>query len=151
MQCHPRIWTPALVRPNYKLNCVWCTVELKVIGNLECRIKFYREKNRGTSSIQLNILILQLTVQRGGTGLRNGYDREEEEGLGRDMTERRKRFKKGVWQRGGRGLRKGYDREEEEVQERGMTERRKRVKNGVWQRRGGRGLRKGYDREEVEK
>jgi hypothetical protein len=29
---------------NYKLNCVWCTVELKVIGNLECRIKFYREK-----------------------------------------------------------------------------------------------------------
>ncbi len=43
-QCHPRIWTPALVRPNYKLNCVWCTVELKVIGNLECRIKFYREK-----------------------------------------------------------------------------------------------------------
>ncbi len=31
-------------RPNYKLNCVWCTVELKVIGNLECRIKFYREK-----------------------------------------------------------------------------------------------------------
>ena len=44
MQCHPRIWTPALVRPNYKLNCVWCTVELKVIGNLECRIKFYREK-----------------------------------------------------------------------------------------------------------
>jgi hypothetical protein len=51
-----------VVRPNYKLNCVWCTVELKVIGNLECRIKFYREKNRGTSSIQLNILILQLTV-----------------------------------------------------------------------------------------
>jgi hypothetical protein len=33
-----------IVRPNYKLNCVWCTVELKVIGNLECRIKFYREK-----------------------------------------------------------------------------------------------------------
>jgi hypothetical protein len=23
---------------------VYCTVELKVIGNLECRIKFYREK-----------------------------------------------------------------------------------------------------------
>jgi hypothetical protein len=23
---------------------VWCTIELKVIGNLECRIKFYREK-----------------------------------------------------------------------------------------------------------
>ncbi len=44
MHCHPRIWTPALVRPNYKLNCVWCTVELKVIGNLECWIKFYREK-----------------------------------------------------------------------------------------------------------
>jgi hypothetical protein len=35
---------------------------LKVIGNLECRIKFYSKKNRGTSSIQLNILILQLTV-----------------------------------------------------------------------------------------
>ncbi len=33
-----------IVRPNYKLNCVWCTVELKVIENLECRIKFYREK-----------------------------------------------------------------------------------------------------------
>ncbi len=33
-----------MVRPNYKLNCVWCTVELKVIGNLEYRIKFYREK-----------------------------------------------------------------------------------------------------------
>jgi hypothetical protein len=33
-----------IVLPNYKLNCVWCTVELKVIGNLECRIKFYREK-----------------------------------------------------------------------------------------------------------
>ncbi len=33
-----------IVRPNYKLNCVWCTVELKVTGNLECRIKFYREK-----------------------------------------------------------------------------------------------------------
>ncbi len=25
-------------RPSYKLNCVWCTVEWKVIGNLECRI-----------------------------------------------------------------------------------------------------------------
>ncbi len=35
---------PIIVRPNYKLNCVWCIVELKVIGNLECRIKFYREK-----------------------------------------------------------------------------------------------------------
>jgi hypothetical protein len=45
-----------------KLNCVWCRVELKVVGNLECRIKFYRKKNRGTFSIQLNILILQLTV-----------------------------------------------------------------------------------------
>jgi hypothetical protein len=44
MQYHPRILTLALVRPHYKLNCVWCTVELKVIGNLECRIKFYREK-----------------------------------------------------------------------------------------------------------
>ncbi len=44
MQYHPRIWTLALVRPHYKLNCVWCTVELKVIGNLESRIKFYREK-----------------------------------------------------------------------------------------------------------
>ncbi len=64
IQCHPVIWTHALVRPNYKLNCVWCTVELKGIGNLECRIKFYREKNRGTSCIQLNILILQLTVHR---------------------------------------------------------------------------------------
>ncbi len=36
--------TCPIVRPNYKLNCVWCTVELKVIGNLECGIKFYREK-----------------------------------------------------------------------------------------------------------
>jgi hypothetical protein len=44
MQCHPVIWTHALVRPNQKLNWVWCTVELKVIGNLECRIKFYRGK-----------------------------------------------------------------------------------------------------------
>ncbi len=49
-------------RLNYKLNCVWCTVELKMVGNLDCRIKVYGEKNRGTSSIQLNILILQLTV-----------------------------------------------------------------------------------------
>jgi hypothetical protein len=31
-------------RPSYKLNCVWCTVELKAIGNLECRIRFYRKK-----------------------------------------------------------------------------------------------------------
>ncbi len=27
-----------------RLNCVWCTVELKLVGNLEWRIKFYREK-----------------------------------------------------------------------------------------------------------
>ncbi len=33
-----------LLGPTKKLNCVWCTVELKVVGNLECRIKFYREK-----------------------------------------------------------------------------------------------------------
>jgi len=33
-----------IVIANYKLNCVWFTVELKVIGNLECRIKLYREK-----------------------------------------------------------------------------------------------------------
>jgi hypothetical protein len=31
-------------RPSYKLNCAWCTVELKVIGNLECGIKFYSKK-----------------------------------------------------------------------------------------------------------
>jgi hypothetical protein len=48
MQCHPRIWTHALVRPNYKLNCVWYRVELKVIWNLECRIKFYRGKKPPT-------------------------------------------------------------------------------------------------------
>ena len=65
VQCHPRIQDlnpcpcQALLQ---NLNCVWCRVELKVVGNLECRIKFYRKKNRGTSSIQLNILILQLTV-----------------------------------------------------------------------------------------
>jgi hypothetical protein len=33
-------------RPSYKLNCVWCTVELKVIGNLEWRIKFYSQKKQ---------------------------------------------------------------------------------------------------------
>ncbi len=27
-----------------RLNGVWWTVELKLVGNLECRIKFYREK-----------------------------------------------------------------------------------------------------------
>jgi hypothetical protein len=27
-----------------KLCMVYCTVELKVVGNLECRIKFYRKK-----------------------------------------------------------------------------------------------------------
>ncbi len=27
-----------------KLYSTWCTVELKVVGNLECRIKFYRKK-----------------------------------------------------------------------------------------------------------
>ncbi len=48
MQCHPRIWTHALVKSNYKLNCVWCTVEREVIGNLECRIKFYRGKEPRT-------------------------------------------------------------------------------------------------------
>ena len=47
VQCHPRIQDlnpcpcQALL---YKLNCVWCRVELKVVGNLECRIKFYRKK-----------------------------------------------------------------------------------------------------------
>ncbi len=27
-----------------RLNCVWCTVELKGVANLECKIKFYRKK-----------------------------------------------------------------------------------------------------------
>jgi hypothetical protein len=40
VKCHPGFEPLPLLGPN----CIWCRVQLKVVGNLECRIKFYREK-----------------------------------------------------------------------------------------------------------
>jgi hypothetical protein len=44
LKCHPGFEPMPLLGPTVEIKLLWCRVQLKVVENLECRIKIYREK-----------------------------------------------------------------------------------------------------------